>query len=99
MFSLSVSIAWSNCVVIVCLVVLRRLDESVAGVFKEGVSVEQKEQDQGHFVKQGKLFSELAPQIYASTLITCFTFKAKIYKTFFPKLYGNYFATLCRSIR
>ena len=45
---------------IVCLVVLRRLDESIAGVFEEGVSVEQKEQDQGHFVEQGKLFSELA---------------------------------------
>ena len=60
MFSLSVSITWSNCVVIVCLVVFRRLDESVAGVFEEGGSVEQKEQDQGHFVEQGKLFPELA---------------------------------------
>ena len=71
MFSLSVSIAWSNRVVIVCLVVLRRLDESVAGVFEEGVSVEQKEQDQGHFVKQGKLLSELA-SIYISILVHMF---------------------------
>ena len=37
-------------------------------------------------LKSGKLLSELAPTyIYASTLIKCFTFKAKIYKTFSKK--------------
>ena len=57
---MNISVAWSNCVVIICFVVLRRLDENIAGVSEEGGSVEQKEQDQGHFVEQGKLFSELA---------------------------------------
>ena len=49
------------------------LDESVAGVIEEREFVEPEEQDQGHFAEQVKLLSELAPQIHASTLISCFT--------------------------
>ena len=36
------------------------LDENVVGFIEEGDFVEPEDQDQGHFVEQGKLFSELA---------------------------------------
>ena len=69
-----------------------RLDENVAGIIEEGEFVEPEDQDQGHFAEQGKLFSELALQTYASTFITCFTLKARFIKPI-SKVYGNYFAT------
>ena len=62
------------------------LDENAVGFIEEGEFVEPEDQDQGHFAEQGKLLSELAPQIYASTLITYFTLKTKIYKTFFKSI-------------
>jgi len=58
---------------------------------------EVEEQEQDHFAKQGKLFSELALQTYASTFITCFTLKARFIKHI-SKVYGYYFATLCSSL-
>ena len=56
-----------------------QLDENAVGFIEEGEFVESEDQDQGHFVEQGKLLSELAPQIYASIFITWFTLKAKIF--------------------
>ena len=51
---------------IVCIVLFVKLDENVVGFIEEGEFVETEDQDQGHFAEQGKLLSELAPQIYAS---------------------------------
>jgi len=64
-----------------------RLDENVAGIIEEGEFVEREDQDQGHFAEQGKLFSELALQTYASTFITCFTLKARFIKTHFKSIW------------
>jgi len=39
-----------------------KLDENVVGYIEEGEFAEIEEQEQDHFAKQGKLFSELAPK-------------------------------------
>ena len=58
------------------------VDVNVAGIFEEGEYFEQQDQDQGHFVEQGKLFSELALPTYASTFITCLLSKQDLQNPF-----------------
>ena len=48
--------------VIVCIVLLVKLDENDIGFIEEGEFVESEDQDPGHFAEQGKLLSELAPK-------------------------------------
>ena len=45
-----------------CIVLSVKLDENVVGYIEEGEFAEIEDQEQDHFAKQGKLFSELALQ-------------------------------------
>ena len=46
------------------------IDENAVGYIEEEGTAEPEDQDPDHFAEQGKLLSELAPQIYASNFDT-----------------------------